>query len=55
MIIKKSPKGDLESRKNMFLLIGLVLVLTLVYVAFELFATQEKSQVMTIEKKNMSI
>lgn len=51
MIIKKSPKGDLESRRNMFLLIGLVLVLALVYVAFELFATQEKSQVMTVEEE----
>ena len=35
----------------MFLLIGLVLVLALVYVAFELFATQEKSQVMTVEEE----
>ena len=51
MIIKKSPKGDLDSRRNMFLLIGLVLVLALVYVAFELFATQEKSQVMTVEEE----
>jgi periplasmic protein TonB len=51
MIIKKSPKGDLESRRNMFLLIGLVMVLALVYVAFELFATQEKSQVMTVNEE----
>jgi len=51
MIIKKSPKGDLESRKSMFLLIGFVMVLALVYVAFELFATQEKGQVMTVKEE----
>ena len=51
MIIKKSPKGDLESRKGMFLLIGFVIVLALVYVAFELFATQEKSQIMTVQEE----
>lgn len=38
---KKKTKGDLESRKNSFLLIGLVIVLSLVYASFELFATKD--------------
>lgn len=42
MIEKKSPKGDLESKKKTFILIGLVVVLALVYAGFELFATQDR-------------
>jgi len=42
MIEKKSIKGDLDNRKNTFLLIGFVLVLALVYVGFELYATEDK-------------
>lgn len=38
---KKKSKGDLEKRKNTFFLIGLVIVLSLVYVGFELFATSK--------------
>lgn len=41
MLPKKSPKGDLERKKISFGLIGIILVLGLVYVGFELFATQE--------------
>jgi protein TonB len=43
MIPKKTKKGNLENRRVMFGLIGLVLVLGLVYVCFEFFAPQ-KSQ-----------
>ena len=42
MIEKKSSKGDLESKKRTFILIGLVVVLALVYAGFELFATQDR-------------
>lgn len=48
MLQKKSTKGDIESRKKTFFTLGLVLVLGLVYVCFELFATSEKDEVMTI-------
>ena len=41
MIPKKTNKGNLESRRHTFALIGLVLVLGLVYLCFELFATQK--------------
>ena len=41
MIQKKTTKGDLEKRKNTYFSLGLVLVLALVYVCFELFATQD--------------
>lgn len=39
METKKKAKGDLEGRKNSFLLLGLVIVLSLIYASFELFAT----------------
>jgi protein TonB len=39
MIEKKSYKGDLDKRKNTFLLVGLTLVLGLIYFGFELYAT----------------
>ncbi len=48
MIQKKSTKGDLEKSKNTFFTIGIVLVLGLVYVSFELFATQDSAPVMTL-------
>jgi protein TonB len=44
MIEKKSQKGDLDKRKNTFLLIGMVVVLGLVYAGFELFATNDLSK-----------
>lgn len=40
---KKKSKGDLERRRNSFLLIGLVIILSLVYAGFELFATENNS------------
>jgi periplasmic protein TonB len=42
MIEKKSVKGDIEKKKSTFLLIGLVIILSLVYAGFELFATADK-------------
>lgn len=39
MVEKKSFKGDLERRRNAFVLIGFVVTLALVYASFELFAT----------------
>jgi protein TonB len=41
MVEKKSFKGDLERRKNTFILIGFVVTLGLVYASFELFATND--------------
>jgi protein TonB len=39
MVEKKSFKGELERRRNTFVLIGFVITLGLVYASFELFAT----------------
>lgn len=50
MLTKKSKKGDLESRKITFVLIGIVFVLGLVYVGFELFATKNSKQVLITEE-----
>lgn len=44
MLQKKTSKGDIEKRKNTFFALGLVMVLALIYVGFELFATQDKSE-----------
>lgn len=49
MLQKKSAKGDLEHRKGTFLTLGLVVVLALVYVGFELFATKDKAPAMIIQ------
>ncbi len=35
MEVKKSPKADLESKKSIFMQVGLVIVLGLVFIAFE--------------------
>ena len=35
MEIKKSPKADLESKKSTWLLVGYVIVLAFMFVAFE--------------------
>jgi protein TonB len=40
MEVKKSPKADLESRKSVFMQIGLVVVLSLVFIAFEWTSTE---------------
>jgi protein TonB len=50
MIEKKSAKGDLDGKKTTFVLIGFVFVLAMVYVGFELFATQPKVEIMSIEE-----
>jgi protein TonB len=49
MIQKKTTKGDLEKRKKTYFSLGLVLVLALVYVCFELFATQDPAPVFVIQ------
>lgn len=45
---KKTNKGDLERKRTTFELIGIVLVLGLVYVGFELFATQDSKTVSNV-------
>ena len=35
MDVKKSPKATLEDKKFLFVLMGLVMVLSLIYIAFE--------------------
>jgi len=53
MIDKKSPKGDLDKRKNTFLIIGFVVVLALIYVGFELFATTDMAKDMGIQDEEV--
>ncbi|MBO7445529.1 MAG: energy transducer TonB [Bacteroidales bacterium] len=43
MIAKKTDKGNLENKRTLFILIGLVAVLCLVYAGFELFASETKA------------
>lgn len=40
MEVKKSPKADLENKKSVFMQIGLVVVLSLVFIAFEWTSTE---------------
>jgi len=42
MIEKKSSKGNLEKKRTTFLIIGFVVILGLVYLGFEFFATAKK-------------
>ena len=42
MEAKKSPKADLESKKTIFMQIGLIIALAVVFVAFE-WKTYEKT------------
>jgi len=42
MLEKKSSKGNLEKRKNTFLIVGFIIILGLVYLGFEFFATDKK-------------
>ena len=44
MVDKKSLKGDLEKRRNTFLLIGFVATLALVYACFELYAVSDSAK-----------
>lgn len=55
MLTKKSRKGDLESRKITFVLIGIVFVLALVYVGFELFATKNSKQILVSDEPDYEI
>ncbi len=43
MIAKKTDKGNLENKRTLFLLLGFVVVLGLVYAGFELFASEDKA------------
>ena len=43
MIAKKTDKGNLENKRGLFLLVGFVVVLALVYAGFELFANEDKA------------
>ena len=49
MIEKKSQKGDLDKKKNTFLLIGFVVVLGLIWAGFELFAIGNMSKDISIQ------
>lgn len=42
MIAKKTDKGNLENKRGMFILVGFVIILGLVYTCFELFASEDK-------------
>jgi protein TonB len=44
MEVKKSPKADLESKRNLFLMLGLVVALGLILAAFEYTATPKKTE-----------
>ncbi|MCB9017066.1 MAG: energy transducer TonB [Prevotellaceae bacterium] len=58
MEIKKSPKADLENKRQMYVLIGLVLALSFMYICFEWTETEVKkaelsdmAQIMDIEEE----
>ena len=55
MIEKKSLKGDIDKRKNTFLLVGFVVVLGLVYFGFELFATSDLSKDLSVQDDDLII
>ena len=42
MLSKKTDKGNLENKRGIFVLVGLVAVLSLVYAGFELFASSDR-------------
>lgn len=48
MLAKKTDKGDLENKRGIFILVGLVVVLGLVYAGFELFASEDKAAAFTV-------
>lgn len=48
MLSKKSDKGNLENKRGIFVLVGLVAVLALVYAGFELFASSDRAVSFTI-------
>jgi protein TonB len=49
MIEKKSAKGNIDNKRGSYLLIGLVIILSLVYAGFELFATQDQAKDMSLQ------
>lgn len=55
MIEKKSTKGDIEKKRTSFLLIGLVVILGLVYAGFELFATADQINDLSIQDEEAII
>lgn len=48
MITKKTDRGDLEGKRGIFILVGLIVVLGLVYASFELFASEDKAPTFTV-------
>ena len=48
MLTKKTDKGNLENKRGLFILFGLVIVLGLVYAGFELFASEDKAPAFTM-------
>lgn len=48
MIAKKTDKGDLEGKRGIFILVGLIVVLGFVYAGFELFASEDKAPAFTV-------
>jgi protein TonB len=54
MEVKKSPKADLENKKTVFMQIGLVVVLSLVFIAFEWSSTDSgPNEDMMIEEEEV--
>ncbi len=53
MISRKSKKGDLESKRGLYTIIGLLVVLGLVVSAFELFAIQDNSKDVGIQDEEV--
>ena len=43
MVTKKSDKGNLENKRGLFALVGFVVVLSLIYAGFELFASEDRA------------
>ena len=48
MLAKKTDKGNLENKRGLFILVGFVIVLGLVYAGFELFASEDKAPAFTV-------
>ena len=43
MVTKKTDKGNLENKRGLFVLVGFMVVLGLVYAGFELFASEDRA------------
>jgi len=55
MIEKKTAKADLEKKRITFILIGLSVVLMVIYASFELFASQDKKELVVLEEEEVII